>query len=698
MSFAGVFEAIPEGDFSAQWLKTIFGPALGSGEASVIADAAMTFNAALMLVAGGAIAWWTLAGLIATAHEGKVLGQKWHQIWAPIRVALGICMLAPLPGFGGFGAGQVVVLTISQWGMSLADAMWSGAATHVAAGGAVGSTSIPTSNELFHQLLRVESCRATAWAIQDDDVRKLWSLKDKRAGVSTFIPQEPIAGTKDVRGILSGKLEAKTHTWDYGVCGGVEIEVAVNTAKAVNGETLVTVADKSKVQAAQVDAIKTALPAVRSVAEALATARIAGGDYPTSSALDDARHAYDTAMQEAAKAAASVAEKAARTAYAKRAAEGGWTAAGSWYMSLATLSGQYIQAASIQPDIKAPRIPAYGLGIPQINEGIADAEHWYQSRVAFKGANNEKLAKGGEESVFDKLDFFDMTRLKSVFDMAELDTSNPIGSMVSLGHNVLIVTEAATLAGAMAWVAGGSILGDVVGADGGLTFLMPLAWGILFGLYACGIMYAYVLPMMPYILHSLAVLGWLIFVCEAVIAAPIWALAHVRFDGAEMIDSAQRGGYVLAFNLFLRPALITLGLLLSLTVFGAFAEFVNATFYPAMLGATSGHFAGLIGMVCMLALLSYLHWQIAAKCFSLITVVPDRVARWFGAGAESLGEAEETSKHTNIVGAVVGKIESGKPYRGGGKGEKGGDDSGGNGTSASAPTPALNVPRGGGDQ
>lgn len=225
----------------------------------------------------------------------------------------------------------------------------------------------------------------------------------------------------------------------------------------------------------------------------------------------------------------------------------------------------------------------------------------------------------------------------------------------------LTVAEGFILAGTVVWAAGGSIVGDVVGASGGLSFLLPIAQTVIMGIIAVGIMHAYVLPMLPYIMHTLACFAWLIFVAEAVIAAPLWALIHVRFDGANLIDSAQRPGYVLAFNLFLRPALITLGLLLSLVVLSVFAGFVDQTFYSAMRGATSGHMANIIGLLAMLGILTYLHWQLAVRSFALITLVPDRVARWFGAGAESMGETGDVDKQVAMIATGTSKAEHTKP-------------------------------------
>src|SRR5690625_4693759 len=115
-------------------------------------------------------------------------------------------------------------------------------------------------------------------------------------------------------------------------------------------------------------------------------------------------------------------------------------------------------------------------------------------------------------------------------------------------------------------------------------------------------------------------------------------------DGQDFVDQVQRPGYMIAFNLVLRPALAVLGLVLSYSLFGAMIWFLGHTFYPAAVTATAGAGYGLFGLATMIVILTYMHWQLAIRSFSLITAVPDRVTRWFGYGGENLGEEGEAQK------------------------------------------------------
>lgn len=694
-SFSGFFESIPETDFAAGWLKQIFAPVFDdAGAHTIISEAAGTINAGLLLAASLAVAWYTLAGVVNTAQDGKVLGHKWHQVWAPLRVGLGIAMLAPIKG--GFGVAQLLVLHIAMLGVGFADTVWATASQKVANGGQVSVHAVPDSDRLMKDLLRLEVCREAAWQDMPAELQKLLTSPAKLSGTKAAVPKAPVAKQEDVTsGIFTKSIVARRYSWDYGVCGSVSIEVAAEAKTTNSGQTYVGVAEKGQIAAAQVAQVEKAMESLRSVAASFVTASRTGGEFPTTAHIDSAKVAYDKAMQEAAKKASTDGQVKARQRFAEKAKEGGWAAAGTWFVTLSTLSGEYTRAASIVPTVNQPQLGRYQNKMTPwfgtAAKTLADADAWWADRYDHKGVGMPSdVEQGGGESIWNRLDFLSPGKVAAVYEAAELTQNDPLGSMVSLGHTALITAESLTLGGVVLWAAGGSLVGDAVGGGSALTFLLPLAWFVLGGLYAVGIMHAYVLPMLPYVFHTLASFGWLVFVCEAVVAAPLWALMHVRFDGAELVDRAQSPGYLLAFNLFLRPVLITLGMLLALAVFPVTIGFVNATFLPAVRAATSGHYVGVLGMVVLLGILTYLHWQLAIRSFQLITLVPDRVSRWFGAGAESMGESEATDKHVNVVGAAIGKAEGASNRMKSAK-DKGGDDEGGNGNNGTGSGPFGNT-------
>ncbi|NUB04645.1 DotA/TraY family protein [Azospirillum sp. Vi22] len=164
--------------------------------------------------------------------------------------------------------------------------------------------------------------------------------------------------------------------------------------------------------------------------------------------------------------------------------------------------------------------------------------------------------------------------------------------------------------------------------------------------------YAFVLPLMPYVMRFLFVAGMLILTVEAVITVPLWAFFHIRMDGREFVDQVQRLGYMIMFNLLLRMPLAMLGLFFSYLVLDALAWFIHQTFIAAA-AVTSTRGYGIIGLLTLMIMVVYLHYQAAIRSFGLITQVPDRVSRWFGQGGEITDAVQvlHISRSLNIVSA-----------------------------------------------
>ncbi|KAA1053151.1 hypothetical protein [Azospirillum argentinense] len=95
-----LFRALNVNDLWYQLLTFVFpgvGPIGGTVTplANGIASGFSVFIAVLMTLGAAMMSYHTIIGIVATAHEGKVLGQRWHQVWAPMRVMYGVGALAP---------------------------------------------------------------------------------------------------------------------------------------------------------------------------------------------------------------------------------------------------------------------------------------------------------------------------------------------------------------------------------------------------------------------------------------------------------------------------------------------------------------------------------------------------------------------------------------------------------------------------
>ena len=93
-----------------------------------------------------------------------------------------------------------------------------------------------------------------------------------------------------------------------------------------------------------------------------------------------------------------------------------------------------------------------------------------------------------------------------------------------------------------------------------------------------GFLLFYVIPFMPFLYFFFAVGGWIKTIFEAMVGAPLWALAHLRIDGDGLPGDAAMKGIYMIFEIFLRPILIIFGLLAAFIIFSAMVKVLNEIF------------------------------------------------------------------------------------------------------------------------
>jgi conjugal transfer/type IV secretion protein DotA/TraY len=89
-----ILQTPPATDVLWQWVNLILPDTMDSAYAHALA----TFTAVLAALASLMVAFHVVVGIVASAYSGQVLGGRFHQIWAPMRVVLGFAMLVPIAG------------------------------------------------------------------------------------------------------------------------------------------------------------------------------------------------------------------------------------------------------------------------------------------------------------------------------------------------------------------------------------------------------------------------------------------------------------------------------------------------------------------------------------------------------------------------------------------------------------------------
>jgi conjugal transfer/type IV secretion protein DotA/TraY len=220
---------------------------------------------------------------------------------------------------------------------------------------------------------------------------------------------------------------------------------------------------------------------------------------------------------------------------------------------------------------------------------------------------------------------------------------DPMASLISAGYSItqkswgyILMGFGASGAGAIA-----NLIPGVGGVISGLASFMGSVMILLgaIGLSAGLILYL-LLPVFPFIYFFFAIVSWVMEIFEAIVAMPLWALAHLRIDGDGMPGQAAINGYYLLLAILLRPALIVIGLIAGAVIFSAAIYLLQTLFYKAVIVKNFGSATGLETLLYTVVF-AYVAYSAAITSFKLVDRIPDSILRWIGAGVSTFSDGKE---------------------------------------------------------
>lgn len=186
-------------------------------------------------------------------------------------------------------------------------------------------------------------------------------------------------------------------------------------------------------------------------------------------------------------------------------------------------------------------------------------------------------------------------------------------------------------------------------------FFLPvfaLMWGF-------GATLAVYCPLIPYMIFTMAALGWLLTVVESIIAAPIVALGLI-LPGGDDLGRLDHALGILA-NVFLRPMLMIFGFLLAGRLYRAIIFLINMGMGSVF---NTINVSSMFSALVVLAIYATFIVSVTNNCFSLIYAIPDKLLRWIGVGGEQtdVGAVAEAKQASQSASKEVGggMSESGK--------------------------------------
>ncbi len=171
------------------------------------------------------------------------------------------------------------------------------------------------------------------------------------------------------------------------------------------------------------------------------------------------------------------------------------------------------------------------------------------------------------------------------------------------------------------------------------TWLAPIVTAIVAMLFAGGMVLAVYLPFIPFIIFTLAAIGWMIAVIESMVAAPLVALGLIWPEGHEVFGKSEQA-MMLLLNVFLRPSMMVIGLVAGISLSYAGVWLFSQGFWYVCSIVNSSFNPGGFAFIFLGSLVIYVTSVMAViqKSCELIYLVPDKVTRWLSGGmAESFG-------------------------------------------------------------
>ena len=113
-------------------------------------------------------------------------------------------------------------------------------------------------------------------------------------------------------------------------------------------------------------------------------------------------------------------------------------------------------------------------------------------------------------------------------------------------------------------------------------------------LFGFGITLSIYVPFIPFIIWFAAIINWVVFVAIGVVAAPLWAFAHLS---GEDNGSRTQHGYIFMLNAMLRPVLMVAAFLLAGGIVVMGGTLLNELFGPALANAQTDSITGLVSII-----------------------------------------------------------------------------------------------------
>lgn len=718
------------GDASVTFLREIFGPVIDTiwsnsdnnngqiqkGFDSPLGAMLGPFNSGMLFIGMVFVAYTTIKGTVDSAHDGEILGRKMSEIWVPIRTVGGSALV--LPGVSGYSLIQLGVLWLGIQSAGWANAALNAAIDFIAETNmVVARPHLPDTRQLAAGILKSEVCMAAMNAHYEAagtptrivPVEKTWLVHNGgEVGLGDVVSAAAAGAAAGPLGAIASAgytaykstYSVKEFRWQAqengrpaylspNLCGALTWEESHESAEG-NSNTNVAIKNLMK---AQSDAVKDMITELRPVAQ-----QIVAFKPPQAGAIEAAAANYEKRLMEAAKREVQKSSDARRSEFLDAVRAGGWIYLPTYYNQLIQLNDVMQSALNALPASSPISIEDKETEIALIgyHDAMTVANEYLKAKVDAPVQERKRQFKQDGEF---PTSWGDFKRLLSGFAQtgiyeftSQLAGSNlsHVGQIKAVGDTIMGSAETIAM---MTFVASGAAnsnaakltVGNVFDVGSALGSINPMVMTIAISLLFFGAMAAYYIPLIPFIVGITAVIKWFVLVFESVIAAPIFAVAHMHPDGHDAVGKAGPG-YMMILGLLLRPVLTVFGFFGSIWLAQPVTGYINIAYMTAVQGAEHNSFSFIAAFVAYVIIYVIIMTGVIHSVFTLVNWLPDNVLRWIGGAlnAHGVGDSETKEAEHSYRGAVAaigrgghGAGQGGAPKKPSGNSLDGGNGKGG---------------------
>ncbi len=719
---------VPDHDMSRALLHMLLGDIVdvaANDSSSVVNSTAIALVLAsvapIVAITGALLMSYTmLVGVMNTANEGEAFGKKWSTIWIPVRSAMAIAMILPVPSLGGMSAIQLVVVWLTLLGAGGGNIVWNKAVdsftsqpiyidrpnidtalletafnasicTHLyskymsdsdAAESVPGKAGqrLKYNGHSYENIVKYDD---SSW--HNGTMYKTYIWQNAAAGHSCGQIKIPV-GFKDN---IIGAVESDPRPWTEQLGGVISTTGAWIASKVSDSR-------KYEQERAKIDAAKNLRKQAAENFNVVADKYIAMMDnlaarvvydsdkLPSDAQLRQLVLDYDRELKRPISQDNGATTTAMNRQFLERSKQDGWLYAGVYFWNLVKMQESLNESTDQNVDIRTAEAvdqavnseiynnhyAPYEITAAKITKQITAYGNRNSAAQDIKQQTDTTLLDGPLDFVFSKI-------TDGILHLMTTSSANPLIALKDFGEKILaipffifaVLVGSKLLGkspagfvikkmgkGASKFIPGGKKAGAITAYAGGIMLMLGMA------LLVVGFMFAYYLPAIPFIIWIAAVLGWLVYTMEAMIAAPLWVVMHAHPEGEGPAGNHGAQGYMILLGLVLRPMLLVIGLVISLGLMYVMGWLLRDTLLVSQRFLDPDSSRGLFANLSVVFVYTALTYKIINESFKQIHNFSSSVMSWIGGQGKDLGEnsAEHESKSIIVAAASTIKADASK--------------------------------------